>query len=231
VNRLRESGLLGLALIGLVIWALASVFANNFLVAIPLALFGAVFVGQLIAQARSTALQREQDELLPVVQAAIPKMVTGLSVPAAFRAAAGETPSVSADKVLSYCFRIEQGLADIGGETPPGPVSSALFAMIGAAAQQGGEIIHPFRALAQMLASEQRLRRKQQLATIQIRWQANVLIIIAVCILVASSFSNQEALVFLFSDRDGRLLVIASLTLLTLGQIVMNAITARIADA
>ena len=215
----------------LAIWLTASIFSGAPVVSVPLGLLMFVLVSQLNSQRTSRKLERERDELLPILESVVPKIEAGMSVVAAFKSAAVESPSPSSQRLNSFCFRMDQGTAEVRASSEEGPVLLTLFSMLDAAARQGGEVTRPFRALAMMLASDQRLTRKQQLATIQIRWQANVLILIAGGILVASALSHQEALVFLVEQPEGRLLVVASATLFLLGQIILNIIAARIAYA
>lgn len=209
----------------------AAVFCGNLLLAAPLGAGLFVLLSQFRSQDAAKAHFRERDEALPLLLSAIPKLRVGLPVDDAFLAAAAEAPTTTGAAVAGYCAKARQGLGEQARQTASGgAMVAAIIALIDGARRHGGEVTRPFASLANMIEMDQRLRRKQEVATLHVRAQANGLVFIAVAILGFASFASWDSLSFLRETQDGRLMVVGSIAMMVWGYVVLNALTARIAN-
>lgn len=227
----RETQQVGLSVVAATALVAALVF-GNFIVAI---LFG-LGVGALTLQALAARQTREsdadRDEALLLLQAATPKLRAGMPVDAAFLLAATETASLNAAYIQRYCSRVGYTLTD--PRQPPrqtGPLVQAIVAIIRSCRENGGDVATPFTNLAEMIETDQRLRRRQQTATLHVRAQANGLTVIAALVILSIVFGSGVSVDYFRETAEGRLTMLGSLTAMVWGYVILSALNARIGRA
>ena len=230
---IKRSTLVVAAVLAALVLILVGVLTGQALAGVPMAVGLGVLYCQYQAATEAQASFRERDDALPLLQGALPKMQSGLPIDAAFIAAAATQQTSIAGVVATYCARARQGL-DLDGRglvQDSGPIAAAIVRMISAARANGGETARPFASLATMIETDQRLRRRQQIATLHVRAQANALGIIAGIVVVFVLAGNTDGLAFLRETYDGRMMLLFSLTSILWGYVVLTALTARISNA
>lgn len=228
----RESLTIALAVTA-VTTVLGTAMVGNPLLALPLALGAAVLVLQAFAARRTLASDSDRDEALILLQAATPKLRSGMPVDAAFLLAASEIPSHTAKMVSRYCHRASYVLpsATAPSSADAGPLARAIIAMIRACRENGGDVATPFANLAEMIEADQRLRRRRETATLHVRAQANGLAIIAALVVLSIIFGSGVSVDYFRETADGRLLMLASLSVMAWGYVILSALNARIGHA
>lgn len=228
----RETLIVGLGVTA-VTALLASVVFGNPVFVLPLALGVAALVLQVLAARRTRAGDLDRDETLVLLQAAVPKLRTGLPVDAAFLLAASESSSPTATVISRYCQRARYVVPNIAQETvaEAGPLTTAIVAMIRSCRENGGDIATPFVNLAEMIESDQRLRRKRETATLHVRAQANGLTVIAGLVVLSILLGSGVSVDYFRETVEGRLVVLASLTTMIWGYVILAALNARIGHA
>lgn len=214
-------------------WVLSVAFTGNIALGLPFAVGLFIFCLQMANLGLVRDMDQDRDDLIILLQSVIPKLRVGLQIDEAFvRAAAELNQSPAANVVGSYCAKAQLGI-DLSGERVPktSATSSALIAIIATSRQTGGYAEPSFSTLTAMLETDQRIRRKQSVATLHVRAQANALLGIASIILVFALFANQSSFLFLRETVDGRLMVLYALTSVIWGYILLTELTRRIADA
>jgi Flp pilus assembly protein TadB len=218
--------------LGGVLWLAAAMLTLNAFFPIPLAVGVGVFVLQTWAGNLTSATHSERDEAITLLNSAVPKLRVGLPIDSAFILAASEAKSPTADAIADYCARANYVTPTAIQQLSIryGALTGAIIATINATRRNGGEAARPFASLVEMIETDQKLRRKQQIATLHIRAQANGLLAITAVILVMAVLGNSESLTYLRQTIDGRLMVLFSLTMMLWGYITISALTARIAS-
>lgn len=209
-------------------WIITEALTGAPFASIPIAIGAGVLYLQVLASQVVRSSENERDEALPLLQAALPKLHVGAPLEAAFIAAAQEAPNSTALRVSAFCARARQGLDTPSVEVEGGVMAQAIIAMIRSATVNGGDVGRPFASLASMIETDQRLRRKQQIATLHVRAQANALVGIAVIILALALFGNAASLSFLHETVQGRLMVLFAATMMLWGYLIISILTARI---
>lgn len=228
----REAQQVGLSVVAATALVAALVF-GNFIVAI---LFG-LGVGALTLQALAARHTREsdadRDEALLLLQAATPKLRAGMPVDAAFLLAATETATLNTAYIQRYCNRVGYTLTDPRQHPSPqtGPLVRSIVAIIRSCRENGGDVATPFINLAEMIETDQRLRRRQQTATLHVRAQANGLTVIAALVILSIVFGSGVSVDYFRETAEGRLTMLGSMTAMVWGYVILSALNARIGHA
>jgi Flp pilus assembly protein TadB len=218
-----------IAILGaLAVWVAATSLTEAPLLSLPVAVGVALVYLQTRASGLVRSIEQERDEVLPLLHAVVPKIRTGVAPELAFISAANEAPSSVARIIAEHCARLRDAVERPGSTPSSGVMAGTVMSILAAVRENGGEISRPFESLAAMIEADQRLRRKQQIATLHVRAQANALIGIALIILVLSLFGGASTLNFLRETQDGRLMVLFAATSMVWGYLLIAILTARI---
>lgn len=212
---------------------LASFLVGNLVATIPFGLGLGALTLQSLASRRTKAGDAERDDALLLLQAVTPKLRAGLPVDAAFLVASREAASSTADAIERYCSRagfVVPGAVEAGGGDT-GPLTRAIITMIGSCRENGGDVVTPFANLAEMIETDQRMRRRQQTATLHVRAQANGLAVIAGLVVLSIVFGSGVSVDYFRETAEGRLLMLASMTVMVWGYVVLSALNSRIGHA
>jgi Flp pilus assembly protein TadB len=228
----RETQLIGLAVVGAATLVAALVF-GNLILSLPLGLGVGALTLQALAAQRTRANDADRDETLLLLQAATPKLRAGVPIDAAFLMAAEEAPTSVAKIVRRYCQRsgyVPPGSAEVMAREA-GPLTQAIIAMIRSCRENGGDVATPFVNLAEMIETDQKLRRRQDTATLHVRAQANGLTVIAALVVLSIIFGSGSSVDYFRETADGRLVMLGSLTAMVWGYVILSALNARIGHA
>lgn len=215
-------------LASLAVWIAVESLTAAGLLGLPIAVGAAMLYLQVRASGVVRNAERERDEVLPLLQSATPKLRMGLQPEEAFLAATRETTTRAGEEIADYCVRVREGIEGAARVSGSGVMVQTIISLLRAVRENGGEAARPFESLAEMIEADQRLRRKQQIATLHVRAQANALVGIAVIILGLALFGSASSLNFLRETQDGRLMVLFAATSMLWGYLAIAVLTARI---